>query len=241
MNGNRTLASTQRVIEALAENGPLSPAEIAIKVDVARSSVYRLAEGLVAVGLAEFLPDSRVQLSNRWLHLADAVEPAMSEWSRARAVLDELARTTGQTSFLSIRRDEKAICIAWAPARGIDLLILKPGRTLPLYAGAAGRNILAHSPDLRESYLARAPLPALTASTLTDRGALEADIERTLATGFTFSNEDVTVGIGALGTAVLRDGDFAGSLSIGGLIGDFHAHLPELEDAVRAAAIAIAS
>lgn len=239
MNGNRTLTSTQRVIEALAENGALSPAEIAAHVDVARSSVYRLTEGLVTVGLAEYLPDSRVVLSNRWLHLADAVEPAMNEWTRARAVLDQLAETTGQTSFLSVRRNEQAICIAWSPARGIDLLILKPGRTLPLYAGAAGRNILAHSPDLLDDYLAKTPLPALTSSTLTSSEALAEDIDRTRETGFTFSDEDVTVGIGALGTATFRNDEFAGCISIGGLIGDFHTRLPEFQQALQQAAVAI--
>jgi len=235
MNANRTLANAQAVIELLAESGALSPADIAQDTGIARSSVYRLTEGLAAVGLAEVLPDSRVQLTRRWLHLADAVEPAMKEWALARRVLDGLSEQTGQTAFLTVRRGVEAICIAWAQGRGIDLLILKPGRSLPLYAGAAGRMILAHSPELAAVLLPDAPFEPFTDRTLTDAAELHADIARTLEEGCTFSDEDVTLGIGALGVPVLRDGGFLGCISVAGLSGDIRSGRAELLNHLRRA------
>lgn len=241
MSLNRTLSNAQLLIELLAERGPLTPADIAAQTGIARSSVYRLAEGLAAVGLADLLPDSRIRLGNQWMHVADAVEPAMKEWSEARRVLDMLADETGQTIYLSVLRGEQAICLAWAQGRGIDLLVLKPGRTLPLYAGAAGRNILAHSPELVDRVLADAPLPALTTRTLTDAKALRADIDQSLAEGHTFSDEDVTIGIAAIGVPVMNGSRFMGCLSAAGLADDIRGQRTALVVSLSDAAAELAA
>jgi IclR family acetate operon transcriptional repressor len=229
------------MIEMLSERGPLSPAEIALATGVARSSVYRLAEGLTAVGLAEFLPDARIALSNRWLRLADAVLPGMREWSRAEEVLQGLAASTGQTIYVSALRASSAVCIAWAQGRGIDLLVLKPGRTLPLYAGGAGRNILAHSPQLVDAILAETPLPVLTSHTLVTERQLRKDIANTLALGYTVSDEDVTVGIGAIGVPVFGPAGYLGCLSAAGLAQDMRQHRDSLVVALRAGAVDLVS
>jgi Transcriptional regulator len=89
-----------------------------------------------------------------------------------------------------------------------------------MYAGAAGRSILANSPQLIDTVLAAAPYPALTAHTLTDASALRADIDESRRSGFTISNEDVTIGIGAVGVPILRGDVLLGCISVGGLIDD---------------------
>jgi DNA-binding IclR family transcriptional regulator len=236
MKLNRTLLNAQAVIDALAAHDAMSPAELALQTPVARSSVYRLIEGLMAVGLVETLPDSRVQLTHRWLHLADAVVPAMREWDGSSAILESLAAETSQTAYLSVLRGDHAVCINWAQGRGIDLLILKPGHTLPLYAGGAGHNLLAHTPALIDRVLGTPELPAFTPHTLVDADALRADIATTLRTGYTLSHEDVTVGIGAIGTAVTQDGQYLGCLSVAGLIGEIKADQDRLIARLRAAA-----
>ncbi len=47
----RVLANADAVIRALAHDGSQSPAEIAETVGIPRSTVYRLTEGLAAIGL----------------------------------------------------------------------------------------------------------------------------------------------------------------------------------------------
>lgn len=240
MKGNRTLISAGDVIGTLATRGAMTPGEIASLTGIARSSAYRLVEGLMAVGLAETLPDSRVRLTNRWLHLAGKVVPSMREWANAPEILNDLAAQSGQTAYLSVRRDLHAVCIGWAQGRGIDLLILRPGRTLPLYAGGAGRNILAHTPALVERVLEPAP-PPYTTHTLTEEHAIRADIERTLRDGYTLSHEDVTMGIGAIGTAITRGGVYLGCLSVAGLIQEIKADQDPLIKQLHAAADQLAS
>ncbi|WP_123508039.1 IclR family transcriptional regulator [Frondihabitans sp. PhB188] len=161
----------------------------------------------------------------------------MTEWNASREILDDLVEATEQTAFLSVPRENEAVCIDWAPGRGIGVLILKPGRTLPYYAGAAGRTMLAFGQE-SEAYLAKAPFARLTPSTLVTADELRVDIGRTRVLGYAFSDEDATVGIGALGMPIRSSaGQLLGCVSIGGLAGDMHAHrddfLAALGDAAR--------
>lgn len=190
----RVLANARDLVDLLSEVGPLTPAEIAERIDVPRPSIYRLVDGLNAINLTETLPDARVALSLRWLHIADEARSAMEEWAGAKAALLDLVDATGQTAFLSVLRDDNAVCIDWVPGRGIGVLTFKPGRALPLHAGAAGRLLLAYAGDL-DDYMKRAPLAKLTPSTLTAADELRDDIQRTLERGFSVSDEDATVGL----------------------------------------------
>ncbi len=236
------LAKAADVTELLAARGPLGPADIADEVNMPRSSVYRLADALGQAQLTETMTDSRVRLTLRWLRLADAARASVTEWTEARRVLDELAETTGQTAFLSLPRGDEAVCLDWARGRAINVLILKPGRSLPLYAGAAGRITLAFRDEGSDDYLAQAPFPQLTPVTLTTAAQLRRDVTETRDRGFSISDEDVTIGIGALGAPLhSRAGRFNGALSIAGLAEDFRSGRDDLAAALLASARSLIS
>lgn len=218
----KVLANADEVIDLLAADGPLSPAEIAERVGMPRPSVYRLLDGLHAVGLTEALPDSTARLSLRWLHLADEARAAMHEWSTAPVVLAELVEGTGQTAYLSVRRRHEAVCVEWQQGRAIGVLLLKPGRTLPLHAGAAGRTLLAFDAGVDvDAYLAADDRRRYTDATLVDGARLRVDAEETRRRGYAVSDGDVTDGISALGAPVrAANGSVRGVLSLAGLTAD---------------------
>lgn len=225
----KVLSNATELIEVLASDGPQSPADLSGRIEMPRSSVYRLIEGLAAISMIESADDSRVRLTTRWLHLADSARAAMVEWRHAAPVLDRLVDETGQTAFLTVRRADRAVCIDWRQGRGIGVLALKPGRSLPLYAGAAGRVLLAFGDS--QSVLDEAPHRALTPHTLTTRQQLEADLAQTVRQGYVVSDEDVTLGISAIGMPiVVPDGKLIGGVSLGGLSQEIH----EREASIRA-------
>src|SRR6478609_8586284 len=202
MSVERPMGILQRsadLVQLLADEGALSPAEIAERVDTPRPTVYRLGDALEQAKLIESLPGSRLKLSLRWLRLGDAARAAMSEWRLARPIIDALAASTGQTVFLSVLRGQASVCIDWAQGRAINVLLLKPGRSLPLFAGAEGRAALAFGVEDVAAYLAQAPFPAFNRRTLTTAAKLRRDIAASREQGYAISAEDVTEGIGALG------------------------------------------
>lgn len=246
MSVERPMAILQRsaeLVELLAARGALTPAEIAEHVDTPRSSVYRLGGALREAGLAEQVPDSHIKLSQRWLRLADAARAAMSEWEAARDVLDDLSGSTRQTAFLSVPRADESICVDWARGEAINVLLLKPGRSLPLYAGAAGRVTLAFGLDDPEAYLAKAPFEAYTNRTLTTAVKLRKDIGLSRKQGYVISDCDVTDGIGALGAPLFwtTAGGFAGAISLAGLAEELNERREELVEKLLAAAEALST
>ena len=231
------------LVELLAERGALTPAEIAYHVDTPRSSVYRLGDALHEAGLVDQIPESHLRLSQRWLRLADAARAGLNEWNAAREVLDDLSSSTGQTTFLSVPRGEGSICVDWARGEAINVLLLKPGRSLPLYAGAAGRVTLAFGLDDPEPYLARAPFEAYTKRTLTTAAKLRKDILQTRKQGYVISDCDVTDGIGALGAPLFwtTKGTFAGALSLAGLSDELNERRGALVEILLAAATTLSN
>ena len=71
------------------------------------------------------------------------------------------------------------MCIDWAQGQAINVLLLKPGRSLPLFAGAEGRVALAFGLEDVDAYLAQAPFPAFNSRTLTTAAKLRRDIAAT--------------------------------------------------------------
>lgn len=230
------LAKAMTVVDALALHGEMSPAEIAAVTDIPRSTVYRLLGGLQEAGLVDLRDESSASLTLKWTVLADAAQGAMSEWSPISDILPAITDACGMTSFLSVRRGDETVCIEWVQGTGIDALVLRPGRTLPLHSGAAGRAALASLDDQeREEYLSHTPFRPFNHNSLVSRRALTADIAWVHEHGYALSQEDVNLGVGAVGIAV-RDPAHPGGVgcvSVGGLIGEISANHERLAGIIR--------
>lgn len=244
MSGNVSplLRNARELIDALTEAEALSPSELSEIMEVPRSTVYRLIEGMAAIDLVQTLADGRAALSQRWLRLADAAQAAQLEWRAVRSVMREVTERTGCTTYLSVPIGDRSMCIDWVQGRAVEVLMLKPGRTLPLYAGAAGRGILASLPDAElADFLAKAPFPALTTHTLTAAADLRADVERTRDQGFTLSRQDVTLGVGAIGVRVHDEQrKHNGILSVGAFLEELDRREEELREELSRAALRLA-
>lgn len=242
MSTSPLLRNARDLVDALTQAEALSPSELSDALGIPRSTVYRLIEGMAAIDLVQTLPDGRAGLSQRWLRLADAAQAAMQEWRLVRTVMREVTERTGCTTYLSVPSGDRSVCIDWVQGRAVEVLLLKPGRSLPLYAGAAGRGVLAALPDDEcESYLAGAPFPAITPHTLVTADQLRADVERTRDQGFTVSHEDVTMGIGAIGVPVLDEtGKRNGMLSLGSFVDELDRREEELRDELLRARLLLA-
>lgn len=217
MTGDRIFGNVTALIELLAHHDALTVNTTAERLGIPRATAHRIVAGLVEAAMATFDDDGRVHLSTRWLHLAEASRRQKAEWEAAHEVLLDLSRSTGHSAYLIVPEDDHGLCIDWAPGHGIGVLELRPGGTLPLHAGAGGLVILAFGTKDVERHLESAPFPSLTSATVTGAGNLRAMVQDIRARGYSISDEDVTVGVYSLGVPVMRDGDFVGALSLGGL------------------------
>lgn len=201
----RLFDNTRRVLNLIAEEGPLPMARLAAALEMPRSTATRLVEALVDIHLLAMLPDGTADLSVRWLALADAACAARKEWAQARAALQQLAEATGCTTTLSVYCDGAVMCLDWIRGRDNEVLQVKPGRSLPPHAGAEGRSILSALPAKElDRIMAGAPFESLTPRTMITAEELAGDIARSRRQGYTLSFDDAWPGIGAL-AAPIRD------------------------------------
>ena len=75
----RLFDNTRRLLDLIAEEGPLPTTRLATALEMPRSTVIRLVEALVDIHLLTLLPDGTADLSARWLALADAACAAREE------------------------------------------------------------------------------------------------------------------------------------------------------------------
>ena len=233
----KVMANSADLLNALADNGPMSVADIADVISMPRPSVYRLLDALARVGLVGVREDGRAQLGTGILHLADAALKGIPEVGAARSAMQRLNDMTGQTVYLCTLRDRRIVCLDWVEGTKVTLMLLKPGGSLPPHAGATSRAILAYDDSLRSKVLDDAPLQEFTPQTLTSAEQLEADAVLVRERGFSLSDEDVTIGVAALGVAVFdSNGLLRGALSVAGLRDDILPHQSEYVTLLREAA-----
>ena len=201
--------------------GEASAADIADAINEPRSSIYRLLSSLQAEGFVEAgSRRGQFRLGFKLLSLATAAVSRFDERKFAMPVMERLHDMTGETVFLCVPRKDDAVCIERIEGMRVRSLALQLGGSLPLHAGAAPRAILSqHSERDWQSYLERnAPLRRFTDSTPVEPAELTALLRRTREDGFAVSDQDVTVGVAAIGVPITDyRGAVRGALSISGI------------------------
>lgn len=237
---NRALTHARATVELLAKASPLAPPDIARELGIPRPSAYRLLAALVHAGLAVQTAEGQFALSTEWLRISDAALRAALEWFHGDALLQQLRESTGLTVFLSLRRENRTVCVRCLHGRNYKILALLPGGSLPLHLGGVGRITLAFGVDNPEAYLASAPFEPVTPQSLVTRDVLERDVEHSRLEGVTLSDEDVTLGVAALAVPVFGpEGSFVAALSVAGRREDVLSHVNDLSNQLKATAAAI--
>lgn len=228
---SRVLTHLSAAVSALADRGPLNAPELAKAIHVPRPSAYRLIGALVHAGLATQQEDGSVALGTTWLDYGQSALASAAPWFHRDDLLRDLRDTSGLTVFLSVPRPGRTVCIRRLHGRGVQVLVLKPGGTLPLHLGGVGRVTLAYGPEDAERYLTHIQDPEVSMD------SVRADVQLTRDQGYCISDEDVTIGVAAVAVPVLDpNGGFRAALSVAGPRGDVVGRIGELVADLQATA-----
>jgi DNA-binding IclR family transcriptional regulator len=214
------LAKGMSILESLGDEGEATPARLAEVLREPRSSIYRLLATLRQLDYVE--PGNRrgsYRLSLKMFTLGSGVVSRYDEREAAHPVMERLHNETGETIFLCVRRNLEAVCIDRIDGVRFALFELRLGGAQALHLGAAPRAILAFEGEkLWEEYLAQASPVGGTEAAPHDREAILTELRATRARGYSISDQDVTLGIAAVGAPIFdHAGRVCASLSISGL------------------------
>jgi DNA-binding IclR family transcriptional regulator len=213
-DGIQVIARAAAVLRALARDPEgLSLADIAQRVQLPRSTVQRIVAALSREQL--LMPASskaRVKLGPALTQLAAAVSVGID--TIARPHMRVLAQLTDETVDLSLLRGGAAVFLEQIPGTQRLIAVSAVGKEFPLHCTANGKALLALIPAAERSNLLPARLRRYTEATITDRNALEAELNGISQAGVAYDSEEHHAGISAVGASFKDARGHAYALSI---------------------------
>jgi DNA-binding IclR family transcriptional regulator len=215
------IAKASGLLDQLALDGDATVAELSEALGEPRTSVYRMVRGLQAVGFVEGGGRrGAYRLGLKLFRLGGAVVARFDERQAALPHMEALHVRTGETVFLCVRRGREAVCIERLEGSRAVSLALKLGGSLPLHVGAAPRVLLAAQPRAwwDEYCSAEGALTPFTPGASHTPASLSRDLAEVRRAGYAISDQDVTVGIAAIGAPIRNHrGEITAALSISGV------------------------
>lgn len=204
----------------------VSTSDVARATDLARPTVHRLLTSLADEGLVDRDPKSgRWALGPELYLLGAAAATRYDITDLAGDVLRDLARATGESAYLSVRRGDETVCLASEEGSfPLRSHVLHIGIRFPLGVASAGLAILAHMSDHEiGDYLSRVD-PSTEWGPDHSRSSIEERIAATRLAGYSVNPALIVEGSWGMGAAVFdQRGAPTWALSVTGVESRFRA------------------
>jgi len=211
------LLKVDAIMTILASEKELRAQDIAERLQEPLSSTYRLLRQLVDTGWLNKRPHSRkYRLGLMVFKVGKAVGSRIDLRVLAAPPLKQLVAQTGFTSYLSIRRGMRVVCIERIDGQRVGSSTIQLGSSLPLWAGAGSMTILAFTADEDRNNLIDSMQQDGKFAMFKDK--IVENVTRIRKHGYAVSDGDVTPGIAAIGAPVFdRRGSLAAAITISSL------------------------
>lgn len=216
-------ASLDKALDVLDAVGSapagLGQAELAARLNLPRTTLYRMLGTLVARGLLRRDPLRRVYcLGHRCFEYARAAYAMPDLVAAAGAELQALRDMTGETTYLATRDGLEVVSLERCDGAHGQRSQSALGERKPLHCTSQGKAILAAMPpEQRDAIVRELSLAAVTPRSLTDRRRLLAELRLTATRGWSIDDEEIVVGVRCCGAAIVdADGAVRGSISVAG-------------------------
>ncbi|HJT91302.1 MAG TPA: IclR family transcriptional regulator [Mycobacterium sp.] len=204
----RSVRTTFQILEAIADFQPIGLSELSRKLELPKSTVQRSIATLADLGWLR--PDSCA--STRWVvgdqvrKLSGKVDDDGQLTAAAASSLARLNAETLETVHAAVV-DGLALRLVDSVDSELALRLIQPiGTRAPLYAGSAGKAVLAAWPDADvESYL-DVELPPIASGTITDPETLRLELKKIRQQGYALSVNELTEGMTAVAACIQPEG-----------------------------------
>jgi len=133
-----------RVLKAMAASKePMSISEIARAAGIYKSVCYRLLVTMVQEGIVAQSDNGSFRLGLGLVQLGSAALDRNDLSAVASDIIEGLMRATGESVYLNVEAGMERVCIAKADSPHTIRHYIALGVSLPLYAGAGGKILLA--------------------------------------------------------------------------------------------------
>jgi DNA-binding IclR family transcriptional regulator len=214
-------STSDRTLDILGVFAPdrlsITANELAIELDVARSTAYRYLQTLTKSGFVEEDPSGGFRLGMRIFELAKLARQSLGLAEIVRPALVELVAATGETALLTRRAGSQIVCVEREEADTHHVRVsYERGSVLALNAGASALSLLAWEDEkVVDQLLATADLPSYTATSLCTPAAVKRELAKIRNQGYAVNRGSLDPD--AIGVAApIRDetGGVIGAISV---------------------------
>lgn len=210
--------STFRILEELSQSGAVGLNEVTEQTGVSKSTAFRILTTLTHLGYAIRDASGKYHVSAK---VSDLVKGAPGVEALKHAALPHMIRLRdafGETVNLGVLELDKVAYAEVVPSEYALRLHERPGATVPVYASALGRAILAFSPaEMVDSLVGGRELKAITRNTITDGEALLKELKAVRERGFALDRGEISSLATCLGVPILdANGVALAAISISG-------------------------
>jgi IclR family acetate operon transcriptional repressor len=203
--GTQAIGRALRMVKLLADEGrELSLPSIAGRLDLTSGTAHRIIRALTAEGLVTYDPRTECYHLGAGTVLIGLAAQRGFGLDKALPVLERINAETEESVNLTIREKRESVVLLRVQSTLPLRFEQSTGARFPLYTTAAGKAILAHSPDAA-AYLDSLPdeLPALTDRTLKRRGEVADQLMRIRERGYSIDEEENVAGVRCVGAPVV--------------------------------------
>ena len=200
--GDSMVARIARVLAAFdAERDALTLTELASGSGLAVPTAYRIARDLVGEGLLE-RRGSHYFIGTRLWERGELAPISLRFREVALPHLLRLYEVSGENVHLAVLDGLDALYVARLIGPRSVPTISRMGGRLPLHTTGVGKVLLAYqSDDFLARFFAR-PLQTPTLHSLRSESAVRAELERIRATGYSVTNQEMTLGNSSLAVPI---------------------------------------
>ena len=215
------------------EGGGPRLADLAPSVDLPKTTLHRVVGALADEGLLRIDDAGRIWLGSALIELSRAATADLA--AQVRPAVVRLHRAVDETVDVAIVEGATVRFIdqiqSTRPLRAVSAV----GAVFPLHASANGKAALAAMAPVEAAAVLAGPLEPLTPATITDPAVLRNELAEIARSGIGYDLQEHTVGICAVGAAVLGPAGPVLTLSMPVPTERFIANQDELAGALRTA------
>ena len=204
--------------------------ELATRLDLDRTTVFRIIVTLEQCGFVERTGDGKVyKLGVGIFEIGSAYIRSTDIHSVARPIMIDLSHRVREGVHWAILSGEKAVCIDKIESpRGLGTTS-KIGRAVALNSGSVGKVLLAfQSEDVRENLLQSMDFPRFTDRTIPSADTMRVEIEKIRRAGYCLSLGEGEPDMACIAAPIFdHTGRVAAGISVGG-------HIQRFEDTANA-------
>lgn len=199
----KSAARALDLLDEIAANGPGTQLQLSTRMGIPKSSLHALLRTMIDRGwLHTDQSGSIYQLGIHALVVGSAYLSGDPVLARATAVMEEVANATEETVNVGRLSGDQVIYTAKRESIHPLRMYSQVGRHLPAYSTALGRAILAErTPEVRNA-LVPDQIDALTAHTVTERGAVIQIIDDAERLGYAAESDESCIGVRCFGIAL---------------------------------------